>query len=200
MRITGVFATVLFSALSSTGCVVSGSTPGMVDVPQRAHPEDSTLQELARVQPPEGQRALLVVFPKNACTGSARMVLMDGHGTFYGSVGPGEGALLEIPRSTRSLEVVSIVEVLAARGTWSYTDEVKVPAEPNGLLLRPTRANTRTCGSGHYAYADRATKSELEAAIAEAGTPIRWLSPRRAEGQAWIDEHRARVEELLARR
>lgn len=170
----------------------------MVDQPRRPSPDDALVDEVARVDPRETDRALLVVFPKTACSGSARMVVLDDSGNFYGAVAPGEAALLEIPRARRELVVVSNVEISAAPRTWFYVDRLDVPAEPSGLILGSLRRNTRTCGSGHYVQVSVATKEELEATLADA-TSIRWRTPRRAEGQAWIDEHRERVDELVDR-
>lgn len=171
----------------------------MADQPRRPSPDDALVDEVARVDPRESDRALLVVYPKTPCSGSARMVVLDDSGNFYGAVGPGEAALLEVPKNRRELVVVSNVEISAAPRTWFFVDRVDVPAEPNGLLLESLRRSTRACGaSGHYVNVTIATKGELESALADA-TAIRWRTPRRAEGQAWIEEHRERVDELVER-
>jgi hypothetical protein len=170
-----------------------GAPPGMALSAPRPHAEDSTLVELARV---EAQRALLVVYPRDACSGSASTVLMDEHGRFLGAIAPGTAALLDVPASASTLVAVSAVEVAAPRGLPVYVDDVSVPPLPDGLLLRSTHASARQCHhNGQYADVRRATKPELEAAIANAD--IHWLEPRTEAGQAWLDANRTRVREIL---
>lgn len=156
-------------------------------------PDDASLDELARVEPAEGRRALLLVFPKAPHSGTARTVILDEDGTFYGAIAPGEAALIEIPTSRRDLVLVSSVEVTVTPRTWFYPLEfIEVPAEPSGLLLHSWGRG------GHYGSATPATKRELEAALGDAPT-IRYRAARRAAGQAWIEENRPRVDELLGR-
>lgn len=169
----------------------------MVDQPSRTHAPDGALDELARSEPSAGHRSLLVVFPKTACSGSARMVVLDDERTFYGALAPGEAALLEVPEKQAQLVVVSNVEVEAAPRTWSHVDRVDVPPAPGGLLFESTWATARTCFSGHYADITVATKQELEETLAS--SEVRWRTPRRAIGQAWIDQHRERVGELVGK-
>lgn len=164
---------------------------------RRPHALEPSLDELARVDPETDQRALLVVFPKTACSATARTVFMDADGRFYGAVAPGEGALLRIPARSKKLVVVSSVEVTADVGTWSFSDEVTIPPAPSGIVLSSTRFNARTCGNGHYSNPSIATKDELETVLAEA--ELRWLEPRPNEGQAWIEAHRSRVDEVLGK-
>jgi len=185
------------AALSGAACIPAAQA-GMADQPRRPSPDDALVDEVARVEPRGADRALLVVYPKTACSGSARMVVLDDSGNFYGAIGPGEAALLEIPKARREIIVVSNVEITSAPRTWFYADRLDVPAEPNGLVLEAMRRNTRTCMSGQYAHVTVATKEELESTLANA-VDIRWRTPRRAEGQAWIDEHRERVDELVDR-
>jgi len=174
------------------------STPGMAPVPRRPHAQDLTLDELARVSPTLDTRPLLVVHPRAACSGSARVVFLDERGTFFGAVAPGEAALLEVPRDAAKLQVVSSVEITAPLRSWFVTGEVAVPPFPSGLVVRPRRVNAREClSTGQYADASPATRAELEAVLADA--EVAWLEPRVAEGQRWIDRHRARVAEVLAR-
>ncbi len=99
------------------------------------------------MDPAVGRRALLVVFPRTACAGSARTVFMDPSGTFLGAVGPGEGALLSIPEARPKVLAVSSVEVTASVGSWFYVDEIAVPPSPNGIVLEATRRDARHCGS-----------------------------------------------------
>lgn len=185
----------LASALS--GCAPPAAN-GMVEHAPQPSPDNPLFAELARVKPAPDQRALLVVHRKTACSGSARVVLMDANGTFIGAVGPGEASLLPLPARTRTLLAVSSVEITARPGTWFALDEVTVPDAPGGLLLESTRVNARQCGKGNYADVEVATKPVLEAALAEAD--VRWMDPRPEEGQAWLAANRERVDELLERK
>jgi hypothetical protein len=182
----------------TTGCVGTAATPGMAGREARPHEPDPRLLELARVTAPLEHRALLVVYPRTACSGSASVVLLDEAGGFQGALSPGTAALLEVPVTARALVVVSSVEVSAPPRAWAASDEVTVPPAPDGILFRSLRWNARECGSGQYAEGQVASKDELEDAIAT--TEPRWLEPRRSEGQAWLAAHRARVGELLASR
>ena len=79
----------------------------MVATAPHPHRENAAFDELARAEPQIAHRALLVVHPKSACSGSARMVLMDGAGRFIGAVGPGEASLLEVPETATTLVAVT---------------------------------------------------------------------------------------------
>ncbi|MDF2694300.1 MAG: hypothetical protein K0S65_2683 [Labilithrix sp.] len=147
------------------------------------------------MEPSADHHALLVVYPRSACSGSARTLFVDAKGTFYGAVAPGEAALLSVPNATRRLLTVSSVEITSPVGTWFVYDEVRIDPPPDGVMLRALEIGSRHCGSGHYAEAAVATKSELESALAEA--EIRWLEPRVRDGQAWLDARRSRVDEIL---
>jgi hypothetical protein len=174
------------------------ATPGMAPSMRRPYAADRSLDELARVAPASDARPLLVVHPRVACSGSAPMVFLDDHGTFYGSVAPGEAALLEVPKNVAKLQVVSSVEITAPVRSWFVTSEVDVPPFPDGLLLGPRRVSAREClSTGQYADAAPTTKSKLEDVLAV--SELTWLEPRIVDGQRWIDRHRARVHELLAR-
>jgi len=164
----------------------------------RAHDADPSLLELARVAPPAEHRALLVVYVRTACSGSASTVFMDEQGDFMGAVSPGTAALIDVPASLRTLVAVSSVEVSAPFRAWAIADEVRVPPAPSGLLVRTLRWNARECGNGQYAEVRGASKTELEETIADA--ELRWLEPRRRAGQAWLAAHGARVGEVLAAR
>ena len=101
--------------------------------------------------PAPGQRALLVVYPREACSGPARAVFMDAEGGFIGAVGPGEAALLSIPVKTTTVLSFSSVELTAYSGSWSAVDAIEVPQAPSGLLLSSSRFSSRECGDGQYA-------------------------------------------------
>lgn len=176
------------------------SSPGMAFAARQPHALDPSLDELARALPGEDARSLLVVHPREACSGSAAVVLLDRRGTFYGALRPGAAALLVVPAGLTRLEVLSSVEVTAPLRTSFVSSEVVVPAFPGGLLLGPKRANARECwGSGQYADARAVSKTELEEVLGET-SGIAWLEPRHADGQRWLDEHRERLDEIFAGR
>lgn len=177
----------LLLAAMLLGCGPS-VTPGM-----------ARLEEAPRMTPAEGKRPLLVLHRREACSASAPIFLLDRQGTFYGSVAPGQAALLEVPDDLTRLEVLSSVDLTAPLHTWSVAGEVAVPPFPGGVLLTPRRANARQCvGNGQYVDAHAATKEELESVLGE--SDVTWLEPRLDDGQRWVDQHRARLDEILALR
>lgn len=184
--------------VSAASCLpsASGTNPGMAQRPRRPYAADATLDELARLEVANGQRPLLVVYPRSACSGSAKAVFVDRSGRFLGAVGPGQAALFGVP-SGGGLLAFSSVELTSPLGRWFAIDEIEPPAPGSGLLLEAPRVSARQCGSGQYANPNVATKRELEAALAE--SDVEWLEPRLAEGQAWLDEHHERVDELVGR-
>ena len=179
----------------AAGCATATPGPGMAFQVKREASPDSGFEEAARVSPAAGQRALLVLHPRAACSGSAREVFTSAEGAFLGAVGPGEAALLVLPAKTKTVLSFSSVELTANPGSWYAVDTIEVPPEPSGLVLSPSSSNSRHCGSGQYADVSIATKAELELKLGE--DDVRWLEPRPAEGQAWLDAHRSRVKELL---
>lgn len=179
------------------GCSPGAPPPGMVTKLARPLPSDPSLLELARAEPTRDERALLVVHPRTACSGSASMVLIDEDGRFVGAVPPGAAALLRVPRAAARLRMFSSVELTAATGSWFVASDVDVPAFPSGVLLSAQRWSGLQCGIGHYATAQAATKSELEEVLAE--DSMRWLEPDPRAGQAWLDAHAGRVREIRGR-
>lgn len=184
-------------AVGVVGCNLQATPPGMSPTGGNVHAGDPSLVELARVEGVEGQRPLLVVYPESPCSASASGVLLGADGRFLGAVAPGTGALISVPSSERTVTVISSVEVTAPRGVWYSVDEVRLPPFPSGLVLRPSRFNTRSCGSGQYFDVEVASKESLEELLE--ASPVRWFSPRGDEGQAWLDSHRPRVDEILGR-
>lgn len=171
----------------------------MVATAPHPHQENAAFDELARTEPQVAHRALLVVYPKSACSGSARLVLMDGAGRFHGAVGPGEASLLEVPEAASTLVAVSSVEIDAQPGTWHFSEVVAVPPAPAGLLIGARRVDGRRCGgNGQYPSVVSATKGELETTMGE--SQLRWMAPRLEAGQAWLDSHRERLTAILATR
>jgi hypothetical protein len=185
------------SSLSFFACV---APPPPVMAPQSARAAASPLLvEVAHAEPPLGHRTLLVAYPRTPCAGSARTVLMDESGKYFAAVAPGEATLLTLPERTRMLIAVSSVEIYAPKGTRYVFEEVDVPAAPGAILLEGLRGDARSCRtSGHYASATSVSKREIEDRLAEA--EIAWMEPRPREGQAWLDAHRPRLDEILTSR
>ncbi len=192
----GLLCAALVSALAS-GCTAGAAAPGMRETALRAHPEDPSLLELARAPGKEDERALLVIYPRSACSGSASGVLVDDRGHFLGAIAPGTASLLSISSRLRHVHVFSSAEVAAPVGAWFASDLVRLPEAPSGLVLRSSRHSTRECGNGQYFDVVSASKAELEHELEEA--PVRWFVIGEGEGQAWLDAHRARVDEVLGR-
>jgi hypothetical protein len=197
MRFRLVLLGCVVVASASGACLPAAGTPGMVAQARRPHALEPTLDELTHLDGIEGQRALLVVYPRSACSGSARMVIVDAAGTFFGSIGPGEAALLSVPSSSRSVIALSSVEVTAPLGVRSGFDEIALGASPSGIVFEAWRVSARQCGSGQYAEGSIATKAELETMLGE--VEILWVEPRPAEGQAWLQANRKRMDEVLGR-
>ncbi len=188
----GVVAALVFVQ----ACLPASVQPGMVDAVPRVHDGEPSLVELARAPGQAEQRALLVVYPRSWCSGTASVVLVDEDGSFVGAVAPGTAALLSVPSDARSLFAISSVEIAAPLHASSELSKVVLPAQPAGLLFRSRQWSNRDCATGQYADPATASKAELEAVLAE--EEIRWIEPRRREGQAWLDAHRDRVREVIA--
>lgn len=190
----------LLFAILCSGCVPSASAgpPGMTFASSRVHARDPSLVELARGEPAEGERVLLVVFPRSACSGSASGVVVDERGHFLGAIAPGTAALLTLPASVTDVIVFSSVEVTAPVGTWHDAKRVAVPstATRDGIVIRSTRWSARECATGQYFDLEIATKEALETELAE--SDVRWITPSGGSGQTWLDAHGRRVAEVLA--
>lgn len=188
----------LAMSLAVAGCGTHGTLPGMAPYAPRAHAEDPALVELSRAEPRDDMRALLVVYPRDACSGSASAVFVDEDLRFLGALGPGTAALLEVPRRASTVFAIPSIELTASRGTSSTLDRVDVPQEPDGIRLASWRPSGGAggCGNGQYTDAFVASKEELEALLAE--NMVTWLAAQRGEGQAWLDSRRERLEEVVA--
>lgn len=167
-------------ALFASGCVAP-SAPGMAIVNSSGTSS--------------GPGSMLVAFPTTACTGTASAVFLDDKGGFVGAVAPGTATYLAFPEEATHLYVVSSQDVTAAKGTWFRRHDVTRPPErvEVGLVVEVARVDAKNCYRNAtptptlvtYDIATRATKD------------LKWLDVRQEEGTAWLDEHRARVNELL---
>lgn len=182
-----MFLFALFVLSASASCASSGGrAPGMRDARPRPHPAAPSLIELARVEGKADERALLVVHPRTARSGSASAVVVDDQGRFLGAIAPGTASLLSVPAGARKLVVFSSVEVTAPVGAWFKTDEIAAPL-PSGLVIR---------SFNQYFEVVASSKAELEHQLGE--SEVRWLEASKEDGQAWLDAHRRRLDELLA--
>jgi hypothetical protein len=174
---------VVFAALGSAlaSACAAPSAPGMALVPSSGASS--------------GPGALLVAFPKSACTGAASAVFLDDKGGFVGAVAPGTATYLAFPEEATRLFVVSSQDVTAAKGMWFRRRVIKRPPErvEIGLLVEVARRDGKNC------YRDAPplpTEVSYEDAT-RATRDLQWLDVRPAEGARWVEEHRARVSELL---
>jgi hypothetical protein len=175
------FTVVALLAAALASACAAPSVPGMALVPSSGASS--------------GPGALLVAFPKSACTGAASAVFLDDKGGFVGAVAPGTATYLAFPEEATRLFVVSSQDVTAAKGMWFRRRVIKRPPErvEIGLVVEVARRDAKNCFRDappmptevSYEDATRATKD------------LQWLDVRPAEGARWVEEHRARVTELL---
>jgi hypothetical protein len=186
--------------LALAGCLPSGNAgpPGMRFTVPREHARDPSLVELARGEPHAGERSLLVVFPRTACSGSASGIVVDERGRFLGAIAPGTAALLTVPADVANVAIFSSVEVTAPVGTWHDAKRIALPtaSSRSGIVVRSTRWSARECATGQYFDIEVATKETLETELAE--SEIRWVAPAGTDGQTWLDEHGTRIAEVLS--
>jgi hypothetical protein len=167
---------------SASGCA-GPSAPGMVLVTSSGTSS--------------GPGSMLVAFPVTACTGTASAVFLDDKGGFVGAVAPGTATYLAFPEEATHLFVVSSQDVTAPKGTWYRRHDVTRPPErvEVGLVVEVARVDAKNC------YRDRTptpTPTLVSYELATRATKdLKWLDVRQEEGTRWLDEHRARVTELL---
>lgn len=178
-------------------CLPPAVQPGTAEVTPRFHDEEPTLIELARVPGEADRRALLVVYPRAVCSGWTNIVLVDERGEFVGAVSPGTASLVSVRAGDRSLYAIPSIEITSPVRASAVFSKVAVPPLPAGIVFRSRAWSIYECGTSEYADAEIATKSELEELLDE--EDLRWLEPRRHEGQAWLDAHGERMREVLAR-
>ncbi|MDB5215684.1 MAG: hypothetical protein JWO86_3611 [Myxococcaceae bacterium] len=144
-----------------------------------------------------GPGSMLVAFPSSPCTGTDSAVFLDDKGAFVAAVAPGTATYVAFPDEATRLYVFSSRDVTSEPGTWFRRHEVARPPErvEQGILVDVARIDAKNCYRNalptpsvvSYEVATRATKD------------LTWLDVRAAEGTRWLDEHRARVTELLAK-
>ena len=144
-----------------------------------------------------GPGSMLVAFPRSACTGTASAVFLDDKGGFVGAVAPGTATYLAFPEEATHLFVVSSQDVTAPKGTWYRRHDVTRPPErvEVGLVVEVARVDAKNC----YRNATPAPSLVTYEVATRATKDLKWLDVRQEEGTAWLDEHRARVTELLGK-
>ena len=180
MALAKHFVMVASVALLASACA-GPSAPGMALVPYSGTSS--------------GPGSMLVAFPITACTGTASAVFIDDKGGFVGAVAPGTATYLAFPEEATHLFAVSSQDVTAQKGTWYRRHDITRPPErvEVGLVVEVARVDAKNCYRNAtptptvvtYELATRATKD------------LKWLDVRQEEGTRWLDEHRARVTELL---
>jgi hypothetical protein len=144
-----------------------------------------------------GPGSMLVAFPTSACTGSDSAVFLDAKGGFVGAVAPGTATYLEIPEDAPRLFVVSSGDVTAPRGTWFRRHVVERPGErvERGIVVSVPRVDAKNC----YRSATPIPEVVTFEAATQAAKNQKWLDVRAGEGALWLEQYRARVDELLDR-
>lgn len=142
-----------------------------------------------------GPDAILVVFPATTCTGQDSAVFIDDKGGFVGAVAPGTAAYLIFPDDGKRLFVVSSRDVTARPGAWFRRTEIAAPGGrvEHGIVVDVARIDAKTCNSSAAPNPELVT---FEAAT-HAAKSLTWLDVESEAGAKWLDEHRARVSELL---
>jgi len=140
--------------------------------------------------------SMLVAFPAGQCTGRDSAVFLDEKGGFVSAVAPGNATYLTFPDEKR-LFVVSSRDVLAPRGTAFKRHEIANPGSARverGIVVEVPRRDAKTC------LADAAPVPEVVTyeLATRAALNLKWLDVDTTAGPAWVDEHRARVDELVA--
>ena len=141
---------------------------------------------------------LLVALPVSACSGTESAVFLDERGRFVGSVSPGTAAALTVPRDSQHLYVFGSADITAPTRMSFLRHEA--PLRPDqGIVIAVPAADGHNCSgkwSGPLTVTPQATSI---AATTEAARTLTWLEVRGAAGTQWLDEHHARVDELLGR-
>lgn len=138
---------------------------------------------------------MLVVYPVTACSGTDSAVFIDEQGGFVAAVAPGTVTYLAFPPDAPRLFVVSSRDVLAPTGTWFRRHEIEHPGErvERGIIVEVPRLDAKSCSRTATPTPALVT---YEAARNET-RELQWLDVHPEKGAQWLDEHRARVKELL---
>jgi hypothetical protein len=181
----GVLAVVTIAAIATgatgaTGCA-GPTAPGMAVVSSSGTSS--------------GPGSMLVAFPISACTGTDSAVFLDEKGGFVGAVAPGTATYLAFPDSATRLYVVSSRDVTAQPGTWFRRHEIARPPErvEKGIVIEVSRTDAKNC----HRNATPAPELVTFETATRATKDLKWLDVRADEGTRWLDEHRARVTQLL---
>jgi hypothetical protein len=178
-----------FSVLVLVGVVVGNVATGC------AAPNAPGMAVVASSGSTSGPGSMLVAFPISACTGTDSAVFLDEKGGFVAAVAPGTATYLAFPETATRLYVVSSRDITAQPGTWFRRHEVARPAVrvETGIVIEVARVDARNCHRNATPTPELVTFELATRATKE----LRWLDVRPDEGTRWLDEHRARVTQLL---
>ena len=168
---------------ASSSCASGPNAPGMAVV--------------ASSGASSGPGSMLVAFPKTACTGTDTAVFMDDKGAFIGSVAPGTATYVAFPPEATRIFVVAGTDITANRGAWFRRHEIAAPGErvDHGIVVGVPRRDAKNC----YGSAQPHPEVVTYEAATRAALKLTWLDVSSDEGEKWLTEHRARVNELLGR-
>jgi hypothetical protein len=141
---------------------------------------------------------LFVAFPVTACSGAESAVFLDEEGRFIGAVAPGTAAYLPMRAESKRLFVVGSADVTAPPKTAFLRHEIPRRSD-QGVLVEVPGADAHNCSAKWSGPLELRPASATLEATAEKARGATWLAVRTAEGDRWLDEHRARVDELLGR-
>ncbi len=153
--------------------------------------EDAKPSTLPVPLPADGSRVIIVAYPMHPCASSSSAVFVDEQGAFLGSVSAGTASMLRVPANARMIHSFSSTEVTAARGTWFSREDISLTKFPEAILVEPSRGG-KNCGSGTpWVYVT--SRASLEPRIGR----LAWIETDGQRGHAWLDAHRARVNDVL---
>lgn len=146
---------------------------------------------------PTGQ-TLFVAFPESACTSTESAVFLDEQGRFVGSVVPGTAAAMPLPPGSKKVLMVGSLDVLAPPQTWFVRHEVLTRPD-EAVIVEIGEADEHNCkGKWSGPLSPRPRVATLDATL-QAAEGLSRLDVRQAEGNAWLEEHRDRVDELVGK-
>jgi hypothetical protein len=139
--------------------------------------------------------SMLVVYPETDCTGTNSAVFIDEQGGFVGAVAPGTVSYLAFPPDAPRVFVVSSRDVLAPMGTRFQRHAVEHPGErvERGIIVEVPRLDAKTCSPSATPTPAIVTYEAARNATRE----LQWLDVHPTTGTRWLDEHRARVKQLV---
>ncbi len=198
MDLTKTAIGVALVVLGTAGCG-AGSAPGMV-VSSHHLTSASVAPSVPMTSPataqPTDDVTLLVAFPVTACTGTESAVFIDERGRFVGAVSPGTAASLRVARGAQHLFVVGSADVTAPV-RMSFLRHEAPRRSDQGVIIRVPSADGHNCSGKWSGPLTVRPEAATLAATTEIARGLTWLEVRPTDGNGWLDENRARVDELV---